>query len=134
MTLWSYVSRRYVFTLQRTRPPLGLCLPKSVLCFRIDYRLSCGCAFLPCLVHLASLMCAMNWRPICRFWFLHSRVADSISRGGDHGMHCWWRSNKVETVVQCSVCRMWVFAGFSGNPCEQHGIMMMMTHEWIDCR
>ena len=25
------------------------------------------------------------------------------------------RPNKVETAVQCSVCRMWVFAGFSGR-------------------
>ena len=25
------------------------------------------------------------------------------------------RPNKVETAVQCSVCRMWEFAGFSGH-------------------
>ena len=25
------------------------------------------------------------------------------------------RPNKVETAVQCSLCRMWVFAGFSGH-------------------
>ena len=25
------------------------------------------------------------------------------------------RPNKVETAVQCSICRMWVFAGFSGD-------------------
>ena len=25
------------------------------------------------------------------------------------------RPNKVETAVQCSVCRMWVFAGFSDH-------------------
>ena len=25
------------------------------------------------------------------------------------------RPNKVETTVQCSVCHMWVFAGFSGH-------------------
>ena len=25
------------------------------------------------------------------------------------------RPNKIETAVQCSVCRMWMFAGFSGH-------------------
>ena len=42
-------------------------------------------------------------------------------RKRDH-MIWWWsqyallmRPNKVETAVQCSVCHMWVFAGFSGH-------------------
>ena len=45
----------------------------------------------------------------------HTVVAGSIFSGGDHGIPLPMRPNKVETAVQCSVCRMWVFAGFSSH-------------------
>ena len=67
------------------------------------------------LVNSVSVMCDMNRWPsgrvsasaFCVYWFNLQ----------------WWRSryalpmrpNKVETAVQCSVCRMSVFAGFSSH-------------------
>ena len=61
------------------------------------------------------LCVAWTGGPLVEVRFLHSGVAGSIFSGGDHGMKLLMRPNKVKTAVQCSVCRMWVFARFSSH-------------------
>ena len=62
--------------------------------------------------------------------FLHSAVAGSISSGA-----LLMRPNKVETAVQCSVGRMWVFAGFSGyGNLIKYYIYVYMEINLIVCR
>ena len=83
---------------------------------------SCGCTFLPWMVDLALLICGMDWWP-------SGRVLVSAFCGCWFDLQ-WWRSryallmrpNKVETAVQCSVCRMLVFAEFSS-----HGNLINIT-------
>ena len=47
--------------------------------------------------------------PLVEVRFLHSGVTSSISRGGDHGMHCWWdqiRSKQLSCMSHVGVCRI----------------------------
>ena len=85
-------------SLQRTRSPPGLRLPKSVLWIHK--------ALTSWLVNLAVLMCDMHRLP-------SGRVLASTFCGGWLDLQ-WWisrytllmRPNMVETADQCAVCRM----------------------------
>ena len=43
------------------------------------------------------------------------------------------RPNKIETAVQCSVCRMWVFAGFSGHGNLINMYLALNNVQWLIC-
>ena len=69
---------------------------------------------LPWLVDLSSLLCNVDWFISGRVLALHSVVAGSISSGGDHCICWWWVRIKSKQLSSISVCRMQVYAGFSG--------------------
>ena len=86
---------------------------------------SSGCALSPWLVNSASLMCDMNWWP-------SGRDSASAYCGCWFDLRWWlWcallmRPNKVETAVQCSVCRTLVFARFSSH--DNSNILIVSLH------
>ena len=82
-------------------------------------------AQLPWLVNLASLVCDMDCRLRYGASARQSVVAGSISRGGDHGIHCRWDLMRSKNLSSVSVCRTWVFVGFS---C--HGSSIQIIYVW----
>ena len=50
-------------------------------------------------------------------------TAGSISSGGYHGIHCWWDLIMSKQLSGVSLCRAWVFTGFSGHDTLIHNII-----------
>ena len=74
-------------------------------------------------------MCDVNRLLIGRVSVLHSVVASSISSGRDHGIHCWWDQIRSKQLSIGSICRVQVFAGFSGQFTNQN-IFATRTPLW----
>ena len=84
------------YSLQRTRSPPGPCLPKTIRnTYPHDYYDLKGKD-----IDLVSLV----WLS-CRVSALQSVVTGLISRGGDHGIHCWWNLIWSKQLCSISLCR-----------------------------
>ena len=59
-------------------------------------------------------MCDVGWWLSGRVSAVHSVVAGSIFRGGDHGILCWWDLIRSKQLSSVSVCHAQVFTRFSG--------------------
>ena len=108
------------YSLQRTRPPPGLRLSKSVLWIHITLISWAGNRIILYLNGWINVILELSSLENPANTYMWHRVSTSAYYG------CWfdlqlWRSrcaqlmrpNKVETAVQCSVCHMKVLVGFS---------------------
>ena len=57
---------------------------------------------------------------------LHSLVAGLISRGRDHGIHCWRELIRSKQLSSVSVCRAQVFAVFSRRGNSIHNLIPLL--------
>ena len=99
----------HMYSLQRTWPPPGPCLPK-----RIGN------------MHPHNYYNNVDWWFSSRVLTLHSVVAGSISSGRDHDIYCWRDLIRSKQLSSVSVCCAQVFAGFSGHGNSIHNIICLL--------
>ena len=76
-----------------------------------------------------GIACALSGRVLV----LRSVVAGSISTGGDHDIHCWWDLIRSKQLSGGSVCRVQVFAGFSGHVNSVYYNLSNLCARYLHC-
>ena len=59
----------------------------------------------------------------------NSRYLTQLTRGADHGRHCWWDLIRLKRLSSVSICCVKVFARSSGHGNSIHNIIPLLKKE-----